>query len=458
MRIQPDKFSTFSLSNCSEGEKICQILATALDAVDPYEAVFRHVHLNESDLEVNHQHYDLKKINRIFLVGAGKASLPMAEAVICILGKRISAGCIITKQGYAKSTASMSPLIHVIEANHPIPDFRGVNGTKEIIKLLNGTQSNDLIICVISGGGSALLTAPKVGITLQDMQQITSQLLACGASIDEINTIRKHIDQIKGGGLVSQATFTNWITLILSDVIGDPLDRIASGPTVPDESIYADAYEIISNYGLINQIPDSIKMIIEHGIIGKEKETLKPGNPFFSKVNNLIIGNNALASDKAAEMALKLGFNTMVLSNFLQGEASETGKFMASIAQQIHQSNSPLKIPACLIAGGETTVFLHGNGLGGRNQELALGAVEILSGLENTLMVSLATDGGDGPTDAAGAVVTGETLTRSRKMGLHPRKFLDDNDSFHYFKALDDLLMTGPTLTNVGDLVFLFSF
>jgi glycerate 2-kinase len=458
MKVPPNKLSTFSISHHSEGDKISRILAAALDAVDPYEAVLRFLHLDGNIFEVNHRYYDLTKIAHLYLVGAGKASLPMSDAVYQIFGDWISAGCVITKQGYSQSTALSPQKIQVIEAGHPLPDSRGVLGSLEINRLIRNAQPDDLIICVISGGGSALLTAPRLGISLEDVQLLTSQLLACGATIDEINTIRKHIDLEKGGGLVAQAGPAQWITLILSDILGDPLDRIASGPTVPDESTFQDAFDILSTYGLIDSIPGSISTLIQSGIRGEIPETLKPGNQVLSNVNNLIVANNTLAATKAIEAASQDGFNTMLLTNFLQGEASQAGKFLASIAQQIHHFNTPIQIPACLVAGGETTVTLHGNGLGGRNQELALGAAEAIFGLENTLLVTLATDGGDGPTEAAGAVVTGFTLERCKKLGMRPREFLNNNDSFHFFKALDDLLVPGPTLTNVGDLTFLFSF
>jgi glycerate 2-kinase len=458
MKIQPEKLNSFSILTHNQGENVTRVLAAALNAVDPYEAVNHYFHFDGKKIEVKNKVYDLDDFNRIYLVGAGKASIPMAEAVIELLGARISSGCLITKQGYTQSIASLPECIHVIEASHPIPDTQGVQGTKEIIRITENALPEDLIICVISGGGSALLSAPMPGIKLDDIQLLTSQLLACSATIDEINTIRKHIDLVKGGGLVANSGSANWITLILSDVIGDPLDRIASGPTVPDVSTFQDAIEILNAHNLIDRAPQSIIAFLQRRIKGEISETIKTSHRKFELVNNLIIGNNMLAAKQALDTAQKIGFDTMLLTTFLQGEASQAGKFIASIAQEINRSNQPLHRPACLIAGGETTVTLRGKGLGGRNQELALGGVEAVSGLENIMLITLATDGGDGPTEAAGAVVTGYTFERSQILGMHPRDYLMNNDSYHFFEALDDLLVPGPTFTNVGDLTFLFAF
>ena len=363
MRIHPDKLSTFSISAHSQGKNITRVMAAALDAVDPYEAILRFLQFDGNSIEVNNQRYDLSKFKRILLIGAGKASIPMAEAVSEKLRGRISSGCVITKQSYTEFSTSLPRNIRVIEAGHPIPDMRGVQGSNEIIRLVQDAQPEDLIICVISGGGSALLSAPTPGITLGDVQCITSQLLACSATIDEINTIRKHIDQVKGGGLVAYSGFAHWITLILSDVIGDPIDRIASGPTAPDRSTFQDAFEILKSHNLLEHAPKPIIAHLQRGINGEISETIKPGHQFFENVNNLIIGNNTLAAKNALKTAKEFGFNTLLLTTSLQGEANQAGKFIASIAQQIDRDNQPLRCPACLIAGGETTVTLRGKGL-----------------------------------------------------------------------------------------------
>jgi len=457
MKITPDLLRSFSSSNHPEGEKISHIMAAALNAVEPFEAVSRSLHLDGRFLIAANLTYDLSKFKRIVLVGAGKAAVPMAASVSQIFGASITSGLVITKQGYTQTDNFILQNIRILEAGHPLPDQRGVLGSHKIIQLLKSAQSEDLILCLISGGGSALMTAPMPGIQLEEVQILTSRLLACGATIDEINTIRKHIDQVKGGGLVAQAGQAHWITLILSDVIGDPLDLIASGPTAPDASTYEDAFKILKQYELLDQVPGSIISHLKQGIQTQIPETLKPGHSAFDRVNNMIVGNNYLAADAALREASSFGYHTLLLTTSLQGEASQAGKFIAAIAQQITRSNQPISRPACLILGGETTVTLHGKGCGGRNQELALGAVNPIAGLENIFLITLATDGGDGPTDAAGAVVTGQTLARALSLGIHPNDYLTRNDSYHFFQALDDLLKPGPTLTNVGDLAFLFA-
>lgn len=436
---------------------ITEIMSAALNAVDPYEAVSCHLHRQGNNLLIGDRLYSLNNFKRIFLIGAGKASVPMAEAAIKTIGELITSGVIITKRGHLQHGVSFPSNIEIVQAGHPLPDEDGIEASWRIIQLLRKTSSTDLVICLISGGGSALMTYPKPGISPQEIQELTSNLLACGATIEEINTLRKHIDQVKGGGLVAQAPSAQWVSLILSDVIGDPLDRIASGPTAPDPSTYQDAFEVLEKYHLREKTPGTIINHLWQGIRGQIPETLKPESPVFEHVNNLIVGNNFLAAEAALHQAKKFSLNTLLLTTSAQGEASQIGIFLASIVQQIERSNQPLPRPACVVVGGETTVKLHGTGLGGRNQELALGAVSQMAGLKDTFLISLATDGGDGPTDAAGAVVTGETLSRSLILGMNSAVYLKNNDSYHFFSALDDLLKPGPTLTNVGDLIFLFA-
>jgi glycerate 2-kinase len=289
------------------------------------------------------------------------------------------------------------------------------------------------------------------------LQKLTRLLLASGAEIGEINTLRKHLDRVKGGGLARTAAPAEIVTLIVSDVVGSPLDVIASGPTVPDSSTFDQAIQILEKYGLMQQAPPSIVEILEDGAAGKIAETLKAGDPLLANVHNAIVADNYLAAQAAAARAKDLGWNTLLLTTFLHGEAQQAGLMLGSILRQVATSGEPVRRPACIIVGGETTVTLRGEGLGGRNQELALGSVAELSGLERVVLVALATDGDDGPTDAAGAVVTGETLARGKTLGLNPAAFLARNDSYHYFEMLDDLLLTGPSGTNVNDLAFLFA-
>jgi hydroxypyruvate reductase len=324
--------------------------------------------------------------------------------------------------------------------------------------LLADVNEDDLVICLISGGGSALLVSPVPGISLSELQVLTKVLLAGGASIDEINTLRKHLEQLKGGGLARLACPASLITLILSDVVGDPLDVIASGPTVPDPTTFADAWNILERYNLVDRIPSPLVHHLQNGCRGKLPDTPKPGDPLFNKIQNVIIGNNRQAAVAAIHQAEVEGLNCMLLTTYLQGEARQAGRFLAAIARQVVESGAPIPRPACIVAGGETTVTLIGDGLGGRNQELALAAVSDLAGQDQIALIALATDGGDGPTDAAGAIVTGRTLERARAIGLEPAHFLANNDAYHFFDPLGDLIRTGPTQTNVTDLAFLFAF
>ena len=412
-------------------------------------------------LEIGGQSYNLGQIRRVLLVGAGKAGAPMAQAAAAILGEHLSQGLVIVKEGYTDQSSQLPPYT-VIEAGHPVPDERGVQGALRIRDLLGQAQADDLVICLISGGGSALLVSPVEGVSLADLQDLTGALLSCGASINEINTLRKHLEQLKGGGLARLAAPAQVAALALSDVIGDPLEVIASGPTSPDPSTFQEAMDILKRYGLLEKAPSGVLAHLRRGLAGAASETPKAEDKIFANVHNVIIGSNRQAALAALEMARSVGYNTLLLTTRLQGEARQAGRFLAAIAREISISGQPLSKPACLIAGGETTVTLsssaaQGGSLGGRNQELALGAASDLAGLPGVLLVTLATDGGDGPTDAAGAAVTGETLQRARQLGLDPQDFLERNDAYHFFERLGDLLKTGPTNTNVNDLTFIFA-
>ena len=376
----------------------------------------------------------------------------MVHAAVKILGNYLTQALIIVKEGYATEIEGQ-PNAHILEAGHPIPDQRGVAATQRIIKLLQHTRPNDIVICLISGGGSALLVSPVAGLTLDDLKSLTSALLASGATINEINTIRKHLSKVKGGNLARLAAPAQLTTLILSDVVGDPLDVIASGPTVPDPTTYEEAQDILKRYQI--SMP-KITTLLQRGQIDLA-ETPKPKDPLFNNVHNLIIGSNRQAAQAAISQAQEEGFNTQLLTTYLQGEARQAGRFLGAIARQIERTDHPIPQPACIVVGGETTVTLRGDGLGGRNTELALSAVEEISGLNNIALVTLATDGGDGPTDAAGAVVTGDTLARALQLGLTPADFLARNDSYNFFEPLGDLLKPGPTMTNVNDLAFLIA-
>ncbi len=429
-------------------EAVVRILEAALAAVDPAEAVRRALRREGNTLHCGGQRYQLADFAHVYVVGAGKAGAPMALAVEQILGERISAGNVTVKRGYGAPTQR----IQLAEAGHPIPDEAGVAAAREIASTLERATANDLVIVLISGGGSALLPAPLGSISLGDLQALTNALLGAGAAITEINTIRKHLEGLKGGRLAALANGAQVLCLVLSDVVGNPLDMIASGPTVPDPSTYADALAILRRYNLLEGAAPVIRQVLARGAAGALPETLKPGDQVFARVHNQIIASNDLAAEAAAQVARGAGFNTLLLTTYLEGEAREVAKVLAALAKELVCRGQPLARPACLILGGETTVTLRGKGKGGRNQELALAAALALDGIEGVMLATLATDGGDGPTDAAGALIEGDTMARARALGLDGRAMLDENDSYYFFAALGDLMITGPTNTNVNDL------
>jgi glycerate 2-kinase len=435
-------------------QKILPILSAALQAVDPVSAVKRYMHLEGNTLHIGERDYDLRQYENIYVVGGGKAGGSMALAVEGILGHRITAGVINTKYGYLADTK----IIRINEAGHPIPNAQGMAGAKEMVGLARGASARDLVLCLISGGGSALMTLPVEGIGLKDMEALTSALLRCGATINEINTIRKHLSQIKGGNLSRAAFPAQVVSLILSDVVGNPLDVIASGPTVPDSSSFAQSWEIVQRYGLVDELPSPVIEQLRRGRDGEIEETPKHGDPVFAGTYNLIIGSNEIAARAAADEARDAGFHPLLLSTYVEGEAREVAQVFCAIAREILHSGQPVPRPACVVAGGETTVTIRGEGMGGRNQELALSAAIHVDGLDEVVIVALATDGTDGPTDAGGAIADGSTLRRARAKKLLARQYLANNDSYHFFDQLNDLLITGPTNTNVNDLTFVFVF
>jgi hydroxypyruvate reductase len=433
---------------------VLAIMGAALEAVDPAEAVRRHVRREDTVLRVNQHTYNLDDYENIYVVGAGKAGSVMAQAIEEILGDRITRGVVVVKRGYTAPTRKV--VIH--EGGHPLPDPAGLVGTRRMADLLANATERDLVIALISGGGSALMVMPVAGIQLRDLQALTGQLLASGATINELNTIRKHLSAVTGGQLARMAAPAEMLTLMVSDVVGSPLDVIASGPTVPDESTYEMAWDLLNHYDLWRKVAPAIRQHLDAGRRGEIPETPKPGDPIFDHVTNVIIADNAMAAEAAIDKAQTLGYNTLLLSTYVEGEAREVAKVFASIGREIVSHGRPLSPPACVVAGGETTVTLQGTGKGGRNMELALAAGITIEGLDNVLIASLATDGTDGPTNAAGAVVNGSTVARARAQKLDPRDYLRRSDSYHFFDQLGDLIITGPTNTNVNDLIFVFVF
>jgi len=428
------------------------ILRHAVEAVDPKEAVLRRLGLTDSRLTIDGDKLQLDGFSRIIVVGGGKASGAMAEAVEELLGERIAEGLVNVLKGTEGRHDLMR--IELNGASHPIPDEDGVRGVRRIISLVDEAGEDDLVMVLISGGGSALMTCPADGVPLDAVQDLTEMLLRSGATINELNTVRKHLSSVKGGQLAERAYPATVVSLILSDVVGDPLDTIASGPTAPDDSTFQDAVNVLRRYGLWEKTADPIRLRLEAGVRGGIEETPKPGSGVFQNVLNTVVGSNIAAAAAAVERASTLGYNTMLLSTRVEGEARHVGTVYAGIAKEIAASGNPIPRPAVVVAGGETTVTVTGSGRGGRNQELALSAAMRIEGLE-AVFSALATDGIDGPTDAAGALADGRTAMRARALGLSPVESLENNDSYGFFDSLGDTILTGTTGTNVNDLALI---
>jgi hydroxypyruvate reductase len=409
-----------------------RIFQAALAAADPAGAVGRYL-----------KRRDYSRYRNIYVIGAGKAGATMAAAAERALGRAITAGLVNVKDGHTVRLRR----IELNECGHPVPDERGAAGARRIAEMAAGAGKGDLVLCLISGGASALMPLPAEPITLEEKQAVTRLLLASGADIHEINTVRKHISGIKGGQLARLAAPAAVEALLLSDVIGDDIDVIGSGPAAPDASTFGAAAEILRRYGIVERVPAAVRERIERGERGEIAETPKPGDPLFKRVRNTVVGGNRLALEAARQCARGLGFHTLVLASEVQGETREVARMHAAIAREVAKTGQPVKAPACLITGGETTVTIRGGGLGGRNQEFVLAAALDIAGMERTVAFSAGTDGTDGPTDAAGAVADGDTLRRNPEA----RGYLDRNDSYHYFEGLGDLVKTGPTGTNVMD-------
>jgi len=424
------------------------IFQAGLQAVAPGAAIKVFCQLEGNTLTVSGCHYDLDRFEQIFVLGGGKAGASMARAIEEILGERISAGIITVKYDHLEELSN----IKIQQAGHPVPDRNGLDGARAIYQLAESATYKTLVICLISGGGSALIPLPVSGITLEDKQETTKALLACGANIHEINTIRKHLSAIKGGGLAKAVYPATLITLILSDVVGDDLDSIASGPCVPDSTLFIDCQSILEKYSIKDAVPSTVLQYIEAGIAGKVAETPKVGDNFFKKTQNVIVASNFNALLKAKEKATALGYNTLLLSSMIEGETRVVAANHVAIAREIQIHSQPLQRPACILSGGETTVKLCGAGKGGRSQEFTLAAAIKMAGMKNVTVLCAGTDGSDGPTDAAGALADETTVERAKTAGLDPQQHLEHNDSYNFFDRLGDLYKTGPTNTNVMDL------
>lgn len=442
--------NTTTLTDHPFGVEVGRILGAALRAVHPALLLSSRVLLDGGELRVANKTYPLTSYHKIILIAIGKASLAMTHAWFSLPNMPESqTGIVVTKQAMTVTDKALA--LSVVEGGHPIPDERSLQAGQRIRELLTGLRADDLVVCLISGGGSALATLPPPGVTLHDVQMMTDALLRCGAAITEINIVRRHLDCLKGGGLARLAFPAQVLTLILSDVLGNSLEAVASGPTAPDPTTKQDALAVLERYGLQKTLP--------RALLDAFLETPKPGDEVFTRVQNVVIGSNRDALQAALRQAELEGFHSVLLCDDLQGEAREAARALCRALRGVHERDVPVPRPACLIAGGETTVTLgDSKGRGGRNQELALAAVNELAGLPDVLLIALATDGEDGPTDAAGAVVNGKTAQRARDLGLDVDIILQRHDSYAFFTTLGDAIRIGPTGTNVNDLVFLFAF
>ena len=445
--------NTENILDAKAREAALIILEAAISAIDPKRLVKEKVRLVEHNLVIGNLSLDLNDYNRILVVGGGKATGRMAEALEETLENRIDYGIVNIPRGTARNFKT--GIIELNEAGHPIPDEGGIKGAKKIMELLRELDEKTLVITLLSGGGSALLPFPQRGISLEEKQDITNLLLRCGATIEEINVVRKHISRIKGGRLAAYAFPATILCLIISDVVGDHLPSIASGPTVPDPSTFSEAVEVLKHFYVWEKAPYAVRKCLNNGLLGKYPESPKPDDFRLSRVHNIILGNNRAALEAAELRARELGFNALILSSYIEGEARHVGSVFSSLAREMIVTNHPIAKPGILLAGGETTVTVTGSGKGGRNQETVLSSSIRLAGLMGTAIASVGTDGLDGISDAARAIIDGSTLKRALDKGLEPIKYLMNNDSYHFFKALNDLIFTGPTGTNVNDIMVL---
>ncbi len=431
--------------------QIIQALAKALETVAGDKVVETSLKIGENNLMVQNDIFPLDPKGKLVIAAFGKAAVAMLKGAQNTLDQRIDRSLVVTK----KKTECLLPNTKIVYGDHPVPGQNSLFASRQLETFIRSLSPADTLVCLISGGTSSLLSYPRPPITLNHLQRTTRLLLQCGASIQEINCIRKHLERFKGGGLVSYAHTARVISLILSDVIGDDPATIASGMTSPDPTTFAEAIQIIQHYHIEKKIPPRVLQYLQDGNAGKVPETPKPEDPQFMNVKNYLIGTNSQACQAASNTLQQMGISTLHLTSYLQGEACQVGKVFAALTRQLSKA-SPFTKPICWIAGGETTVTVHGTGIGGRNLELALGAVKDLAGIPNSLLITLASDGEDGLSPAAGALVDGTTWQRALELGLNPDSFLANNDSYNFFHTLGDVFYTSPTETNVNDLVFLF--
>ena len=426
----------------NQRQKTIEIFLAGVESVKPQNLIRNHVSMDNDILWINGIPFDIASTRNIYVTGFGKASAAMSQTLESILNTKITGGCVITKYGHSVP----QKYVEIIEAGHPVPDENGIRGTERILSIVNHAGEDDLVICLISGGGSALLADVPEGCTLDDLIVLNSLLLRTGADITEINCIRKHLSKVKGG-LLSKATYpARLVSLIISDVIGDPLDVIASGPTVPDPTTFTDAISILKKYHIEDKISNQMYQVLVDGMQKKHRETLKTSDEAFLKTSNIRIGNNHLALQSAKEKAESLGYHTGIVTEKLEGDVADVANFIIESVKSAEKNT-------CLLFGGEPTVKVTGTGLGGRNQHLALIIADVLKDMPGITVLAAGTDGTDGPTDAAGAVVDSCSWKNASKMNLNIEQYIIDNDAYHFFKQEGGLIITGPTQTNVMDIM-----
>ena len=425
-----------------------QIFLAGVKGVLPGKLIIDLISLRGSLLKIGYMSFDLEKISNIYILGAGKASAAMAHYVESILNTRITGGHIITKYGFF----CRLKYIKVTEAGHPIPDSNSYMAAEEILRIAVNATENDLIICLWSGGGSALLADYPENSSPGEMAFLNEKLVKCGADISEMNAVRKHLSKLKGGQLAKNIWPASTVSILLSDVIGDPYDIIASGPTVPDNSTFSDAMKVLEKYQLINEIPAGLVNYLNEGVQGIRSETPKSGDPVFNKTATFLAGSNKFALRVAKDEAEKLGFTTFIITESLTGDSENACSFIIDNTIN-YKNNNILQKPVCLLFGGETTVRVTGKGQGGRNQHLALSAALRLQHIPGITFLAAGTDGNDGDTDSAGAVVDSDTVPKALSKNVVPEMYLSNFDSYQFFKSIGGHIHTGPTMTNVMDLI-----
>jgi glycerate-2-kinase len=427
-----------------------QIFMAGVRSVLPEKLITGVMKLEGSLLNIGEHKLELDSIRNIYVIGAGKASAAMGHYVETVLGNRITGGHIVVKYGYS---CKLKRII-VTEAGHPVPDSSGFKATEEIIRISEKASDNDLVICLISGGGSALMADLPDGLLPEELYIVNNLLIRCGATINEINCVRKHLSLVKGGQLTRIVNPAKLVTIIISDVVGNPLEVIASGPTVPDPSTFSDALKIIEKYKLATDITSGVMNYLKNGSLGNHPESAKPGDPMFSGTLNILAGTNQIALNAAKSQASVLGFNTYIIDAELHGDVENICESVLNTAMSFKNNNEILK-PVCLLYGGETTIKVGGEGTGGRNQHLALSAAIRLRNIPFITLLSAGTDGTDGPTNAAGAVVDSDTVRRALSLNEDPEKYIYEYNSYNFFKRVGDHIVTGPTFTNVMDILII---